>query len=93
MSNISNFSDIMRDNVKLNYLFGIEYMETGCFDLAISSFLKVINLCEGEVKKTIWLCLSSCFLQMSSSRTCHSKLPNTNCATYSFWQYLTSAED
>lgn len=26
MSNISNISDFLRDNVKLNFLFGIEYM-------------------------------------------------------------------
>jgi hypothetical protein len=42
---MSNLSDILRDNVKLNYLFGIEYMETAFFELAISSFLKIINLC------------------------------------------------
>lgn len=47
MSNVSNFSDIIRDNSKLNYLFGIEYMETGCFDLAITSFLKAVRNSEG----------------------------------------------
>lgn len=91
MSNVSNLSDIIRDNSKLNYLFGIEYMETGCFDLAISSFLKAVRNSDGEIKKTIWLCISSCFLQISSSRTCHSKLPHTNCSTYCFLQYLNSA--
>lgn len=43
MSNISNLSDILKDNTKLNYLFGIEYMETGCFDLAIGCLLKAVK--------------------------------------------------
>jgi hypothetical protein len=40
------------------------------------------------MKVTVWLSLSACLLQLSSSRTTHTKLPNTNRSSYCFLQYL-----
>ena len=41
-----------------------------------------------SMKTTVWLSLSTCLLQLSSSRTTHAKLLHTNRSSYCFLQYL-----
>lgn len=55
----------------------MEYMETGCFDLAVSALLKSSAGSE-SLGITPHLCLAACLIQIASSRNTYNKLDFTN---------------
>lgn len=58
-------------------LLAMEYMETGCFDLAVSALLRSSQ--NGEsFGPTPQLCLAACLIQIASSRNTYNKLDFTN---------------
>lgn len=74
------------DGVHLARILSIEYMETGCFDLAVGAFLK-LGAKEEELGETSMLCLSVCLLQIASSRNTFNKLDFTNRSALCFANY------
>lgn len=58
-------------------LLAIEYMETGCFDLAISAILRS-SQAGPSLGPAPQLCLASCLIQIASSRNTYNKLDFTN---------------
>jgi hypothetical protein len=58
-------------------LLAVEYMETGCFELAVSAILRSSHNRE-SLASTPQLCLAACLIQIASSRNTYNKLDFTN---------------
>lgn len=58
-------------------LLAVEYMETGCFELAVSAILRSSQSGE-SLGPTPQLCLAACLIQIASSRNTYNKLDFTN---------------
>ena len=73
-------------------LLAAEYMETGCFELAISSLLRSSHNKE-SLGPTAQLCLAACLIQIASSRNTFNKLDFTNRSAVCLASYEGVVED
>lgn len=66
-------------------------MDTGCFDLAISAFLRSSQP-EASLGPTPQLCLAACLIQIASSRNTYNKLDFANRSAICLASYEASTE-
>ena len=89
------FEENPSDGIYILYLKAIEEMDNGYFELSLNMFTTALNLATtSQIKvdtnhflKVIYLSMSTCLLQLASSRTVYSKLDYVNRSAFCFAKY------